>query len=1088
MQEKVNESNSVHCELAAMQEAIFNALPAHIALLNSEGVICAVNEAWRRFATANFLQGPQFGLGQNYLEVCERAVGDCSDEARLVSRGVRQVLAGEAREFCLEYPCHSPEEKRWFRLIVTPLQEGEKGGAVVMHANITERRLAEEALRESETRLRTIFESEPQCVKFMSPEGKLLEINPAGLKMIDAESYSDAFTKPVHEFVHPEDRGSYLEHFERVKNGEMAWLQFRLISLIGKVRWMEAQSTPILNDDGTLKAVISVSRDITERKVAEQRVRRLNQLYAVSSGINEAIVRLDVMLDLYKEACRIAVERGGLLMAWVGMPNAEQSFEPVAMHGRDEGYLNAIRLCTMDDTAEGCGPAGIAFRTMQPSWCNDIERDSGMMYYKAEALERGYKSCAAFPLESKGKSFGVFVVYADHADYFDEEEIQLLSGLADNLSFATESQEREARRIRIEAELRASEQNMAIAQKIAHFGSWEMDLSNRSDVDSNWLRWSDEMFRIAGFEPGKVQVSNELFFSLVPPEEHQMIRQAVAFAIKNRTQYLTVHRIIRPNGEERIVREIAQAFYDEKTGLPLKMIGTAHDITEQRRAEEALRFQAHLLNVAREAILVKDLEDRIIYWNKGAERIYGWTEEEVLGKKAGELLYKDLNVLQQAWTGLHAHGMWEGEVIKRTKDEREIIVEARWTLIRDENGGPKSIMSVTNDVTEKKKLEAKFLRAQRMESIGTLAGGIAHDLNNILAPILMSVELLQAHVPNNEESHSLLSTVRNSAQRGADLVKQVLSFARGVEGKKMTINPLHILRDIQVIIRDTFPKNITFHLDSEHDLWTVTGDPTQLHQVLMNLCVNARDAMPNGGQLSVSLKNIVLDDVYAGMNPDSVAGSYLLIQVSDTGVGIPPGIREKIFDPFFTTKDIGRGTGLGLSTVLALVKSHGGFISVYSEVGKGSKFKVYLPASAVEETIESTIVEQSQLPRGNSELVLVVDDEESVRLIAKKSLERFGYRVLLAANGAEAVSSYVRMEKEIAVVLTDMAMPIMDGLATIVALKSINPKVKIIGSSGLASNGGIARAMGAGVQHFIPKPYTAEALLKTMRQVLENND
>jgi signal transduction histidine kinase/CheY-like chemotaxis protein len=421
---------------------------------------------------------------------------------------------------------------------------------------------------------------------------------------------------------------------------------------------------------------------------------------------------------------------------------------------------------------------------------------------------------------------------------------------------------------------------------------------------------------------------------------------------------------------------------------------------------------------------------------------------------------------------------------KLSKEGKTILVQVSWTLVRDSDGRPTSMLAINSDLTEKKKLETQFLRAQRMESIGTLAGGIAHDLNNVLAPILMSVEVLKVMV-ENEEGLSLLETMMSSAQRGADLVKQVLAFARGLEGQRIPVNAGHLVRDLGRVMLDTFPKNLVISVKLSPQIWTVTGDPTQIHQVILNLCVNARDAMLNGGKLTVSLENIELDDTYAAMNPGSHPGSYVMIKVEDSGVGIAPDVRERIFEPFFTTKEIGKGTGLGLSTTLAIVKSHGGFINLYSELGKGSKFKVYLPADASHEMSEEQSIKQTRLPRGNGELILVVDDEESIRNIARSALERFGYSVLLAEHGAEAVAIYSQHQKEISVVLTDMAMPIMDGPTMIIALKTINPKVRIIGSSGLASNGENSQIPGLKLEYFIPKPYTAEAMLKALRNILD---
>jgi PAS domain S-box-containing protein len=504
---------------------------------------------------------------------------------------------------------------------------------------------------------------------------------------------------------------------------------------------------------------------------------------------------------------------------------------------------------------------------------------------------------------------------------------------------------------------------------------------------------------------------------------------------------------------------------------------------ESRIAGQKIAQQAALLDKARDAIFVRDLENRVMFWNKGAERVYGWSAADVLGRSTAEFLSRDQRTVAPAFQALLQKGEWAGEFRKQTKAGHAITVDCRWTLVRDEHQQPHSVLCIETDITEKKQLEANFLRAQRMESIGTLAGGIAHDLNNVFAPILMSITLLKMNL-HDEESKDVLQTLQSSAQRGAELVKQVLSFARGVEGERIEINPLHLLRELGIVVRDTFPKSIVFDLRDKLDLRTVTGDPTQLHQVFLNLCVNARDAMPDGGILTVKLQNALLDAKAAAMNPDAHPGAYVAVQVSDSGSGIALEIRDRIFEPFFTTKEFGKGTGLGLSTSLAIVKSHGGFINVDSEPTKGTTFTVYLPANTSKAQPEKVVEDSPQLPAGNGELILVVDDEKSIRHIAQHTLERVGYRVLLAAEGAEALALYAQHSEEIAVVLTDMAMPVMDGPSLIVALRALNPQVQIIGSSGLTSAEALAKSVGKRIRHFLSKPYTAELLLKTLDELL----
>jgi len=411
--------------------------------------------------------------------------------------------------------------------------------------------------------------------------------------------------------------------------------------------------------------------------------------------------------------------------------------------------------------------------------------------------------------------------------------------------------------------------------------------------------------------------------------------------------------------------------------------------------------------------------------------------------------------------------------------------ETRWIAVKsnlfcDPTGKPMRMIGIHMDITEKKQLEAQFLRAQRLESLGTLASGIAHDLNNILTPILAVVQLLPLKLHNlNDNTQQLLKTLENSAQRGADLIKQILSFARGVEGKRITLQIHHLLFEIEQIIQQTLPKRIEIQSNISSHLWTIHGDTTQLHQVFMNLCVNARDAMPNGGTLQINAQNFMIDEQYAKMHIDAKVGPYVMVTVADTGMGIPQEILHRIFDPFFTTKEVGKGTGLGLSAVLGIVKSHGGFIDVQSEVNKGSLFKVYLPAI---ESPVSEINDDLDLLLGQQELILVVDDEMSINEITKITLETYNYQVITANDGIEALAIYAEYKDKIAVVLMDIMMPTMDGTTIIPLLKRMNPDVYVIAMSGLNSTEVVTQVQKLGFQDFLSKPFTTKELLCALQK------
>jgi PAS domain S-box-containing protein len=541
--------------------------------------------------------------------------------------------------------------------------------------------------------------------------------------------------------------------------------------------------------------------------------------------------------------------------------------------------------------------------------------------------------------------------------------------------------------------------------------------------------------------------------------------------------------IVRVGNARRMTIDVTFGPLRDAQGKTVQIVASAVDITERKLAEEQLVQQAALLDKARDAILVRDLHHRVTYWNKGAERLYGWTSSEAMGGRVEQLLRIDPGRFREADEAVRRNGEWNGEIQTVARSGAKLTLDSSWTMVRDAEDRPKSILTIDTDVTERKQLEHQYLRAQRLESLGTLAGGIAHDLNNVLTPIMMSIELLTMD-ETDKDRLEVLATIRSSAKRGANMVKQVLSFARGVEGRHLDVQVAQLVHDVAKIANDTFLKSIQVCTSIPADLRTLSGDPTQLEQVLLNLCVNARDAMPEGGSLTLSAENVLLDESQALLNPEARAGAYVAILVEDDGIGMTQDIIDKIFDPFFTTKELGKGTGLGLSTSLGIVKSHGGFIRVRSELGKGTTFSVYLPAQVESQSGVEVVVEAPELPLGHGELVLVVDDEAALRQVTRRTLERFGYRSIAAPDGAGALAMYASQQDAVAVVLMDMMMPAMDGSAIIHGLMKIRPEVRIIAASGLSANGPVARA--AGAKHFLPKPYTTPTLLRVLRRVLHD--
>ena len=505
---------------------------------------------------------------------------------------------------------------------------------------------------------------------------------------------------------------------------------------------------------------------------------------------------------------------------------------------------------------------------------------------------------------------------------------------------------------------------------------------------------------------------------------------------------------------------------------------------ERRLAEERSLEQTQIINQARDAIIIRNfLDQRITFWNFGAEALYGWSASEAIGRQLGELILPDPSEVETNAEVIASTGEFHGEVKQRTKDGKELIVQVRASVISNPDGTRRSVLNINTDVTERKKLEMQLLRAQRLDSIGTLASGVAHDLNNILAPIMMGAAVLR-RIHMKPEDEAILSTIETCAQRGADVVRQVLTFARGVEGEHVVINPSHLVGEIMDIARTTFPKSIEIAGRYPEDLWLIEGDPTQLHQVLLNLFVNARDAMPAGGTLALSAENFPVDEHCASMMPGAKTGPHVIFEVKDTGMGITAHNIDKIFDPFFTTKELDHGTGLGLSTVIGIVKGHGGFVSVSSEIGRGTTFKVYLPAKAgALDTPKNS--KATALARANGELLLLVDDEEPILQVAQALLEDHGYRILTARDGTEALAIFAIRKDEIEVVVTDLAMPLMDGIALIRTLQKMKPDVRVIASTGTGGQRRRAHELAElNVQACLTKPYNKNKLLKTLQDTL----
>ncbi len=1000
--------------------------------------------------------------------------------------------------------------------------------------------LVNQQLGDSEERFRRLVMGAATGIATTDRTGKFSQANLAYCKTFgytEAELLEMDFLS----LIHPADQADTLHLLLQLLTGETANLiaEKRCLQKDGGLLWVRASITLMWAANGEALNLIIVTEDITQQKAVAERLKQSESLLHIASHMVRmggwAVDLQAESVTWSDEVCAIHEVPPGysptLAQAFAyyapkwrnlirhlfdrctqeGIPY-DAKLEIITAKGRHlwvraigeaerdtNGMIWRIHGAFQDITEQKqteerahqlAGRLADTFESMTDAFCL-IDQHGRFAYLNREA-ERIFRRARAdllhrdvweaFPEVRETALFTAYqqaaadigpahleFFYPPLAEWLEVHVYPSAEGLAVYFRVITE-------RKQAEEKLRTSEERFRLLSSATTDAIWDWNLH----TDAVW--WSESFETLFGFAARERESNITWWRNHIHPADQQRVIAHIHRTIDaGNITWSQEYRFLRKDGSFAHVLDHGRVIHNAE-GNPIRMVGGMTDITARKLAEAQLREQAALLDKAQDAILVRDLDHRITYWNSSAEQLYGWRACEAKGKSVRELLYADDTAFREATQQVLETGEWIGELAQLTKHGQPLIVEGRWTLVHDDLGNPRAILAINTNITERKKLEAQFLRAQRLESIGTLAGGIAHDLNNVLAPILLSITLLKQRAQGADDL-TRLDRLEASVQRGADMVRQILSFARGVEGQRIPLDVGNIVQDIEKLVCDTFNPNIRTVVAIDPHLWSIAGDPTQIHQILLNLCVNARDAMPNGGQLQLSVANVVLDARYVGTDAQTKPGCYVMISVADRGSGIPAAIHDQIFEPFFTTKEVGKGTGLGLSTVQAIVKSHGGFINLHSAEGRGTVFKLYIPVLEGAPPNDEAIFAASP-PHGHSEWVIVVDDDTAVRMITQQTLEAFGYQVLVAEDGAEAVAHYVQHSGEIAAFLIDMMMPVMDGMTTIETLLQINPQVKIIAASGLVTHGMTAQATQVGVTHFLQKPYTAETLLKTLACVL----
>ncbi|HUP92268.1 MAG TPA: ATP-binding protein [Solimonas sp.] len=842
------------------------------------------------------------------------------------------------------------------------------------------------------------------------------------------------------------------------------------------------------------------------RRHGELDLLRINRALKMLSACNEALIRAQHEQQLLAEICRIAVDIGGYRMAWVGyaLEGPGRSIVPMASAGDESGLLAQIGLSWAVDTPGGAGPAARAICGSEVIVVADLAADPTVQPWRAMIERRGYRGLICLPLLGNERTFGVLGLFADTVEPLRTDEVKLLQEMADNLAFGIGN-------IRAGVETRQLQDAvLKIAQGVsAGSGAAFFDLLTRSLVEA--LQADGGMVaRLAGqgrpaFESLSLVLAGELAGNvtqaLVGSAAEAVIGAELCVFERGVQERFPHDPMLRELGLESYAGIHLRDMQGRSLGLLAVFFGrrmtrpalaasalrifAARAASEMERqvAEVSLGEQASLLDKAHDAIVVRGIDDRIRLWNRGAERMFGWARTEALGRTIEELLCDDPECLHEAIGGVMDSGEWNGELEHRRRDGARLTVAAHWTLVRDDAGRPRSILCICTDITRRLAMERQLQQSQRLEAVGQLTGGVAHDFNNLLTVILGNSELLAERLAGDARLHLLADMIRGAAQRGADLTNRLLAFARRQALEPRAVDTDQLLAGMEGLLRRTLREDIDLIRVAGAQLWQALVDPAQLEGAVLNLCINARDAMAGGGKLIVETANVILDQDYAAQNPEVRPGEYVRVAVSDTGQGIAPENLKRVFEPFFTTKEFGKGTGLGLSMVYGFVKQSQGHVTIYSEVGQGTTVKMYLPRADRPADVPPEPA-RSIADLHGTEKVLLAEDDDLVRRYAAAQLAGLGYRVVAVVNGAEALE-YLKLHDDVALLFTDVVMPgSINGPELAEAACRLRPELKVLFTSGYTDNA-IAQhgRFGSGL-HLLSKPYRRIELAQKVRAAL----
>jgi PAS domain S-box-containing protein len=1009
-------------------QAAIDALSAHLAVVDAQGTIVAVNEAWRRFGEANGAK--RSFLGESYTHVCARVSGDDGDTARRTAEGIRAVLAGETEFFTLQYPCHTPRERLWFQLRVTPLVSRGVRHAVVAHENVTAEQSARADAEAERDRAVRILESVTDAFFALDAEWRFRYLNPQAEPLLRRRREELLGRRIWDEF--PDAVGTIFEEEYRavVETGAPRTFVTYFAPLEG---WFEVNAYP--NEDG----IAVYFRDVTRRQQREREAAQFTERLAEERSLLNAVVQQLPVGVIIAEAPsgRLILGNRKVDEIW---SHGFVSSGSVSDYGEWEGYHPDGRRVRAEEW-----PLARALRTGRSvvDETYEIVRADGV---------RGTARLSATPVaDARGDIVAGVVIAAD---------------------ITAEAAAARA--------LQASEERYRLLFSATNDVLWDWDLA------SGTLEWNEALTAVLRHPRGTGTTTLRWWEERIHPEERARVMARLNAVLEGGDlTWSDEYRFERGDGS--YVRILDRAYLlREADGRAVRMIGSMLDLSERDRVEDAVRLQALLLDTVQQAVIATDLDDAITSWNPYAEQLYGWRAEEVLGLTRHEVFGAGIEEADaQAAEALARGESWSGEMTLTRRDGRRLTVIATRSPVQDSTGRTIGVVGVSTDLTEQRNLQEQLRQSQKMEAVGMLAGGVAHDFNNVLTVIGGNVSLLLADTPADDPRQEDLREIRQAAERAASLTRQLLAFSRRQILKPQSLQVGSLVSGMLPMLRRLIGEDVELHFVARDEGASVEADPGQMEQVLMNLTVNARDAMPGGGRISIETAEVEFDGSQRGWDGSLIpAGRYVMLAVSDTGSGMPAEVMGHIFEPFFTTKEVGRGTGLGLSTVYGIVRQSGGHVWVYSEVQLGSVFKIYLPAVAA---ARSARTPADPSTAGGTETILLVEDEDAVRMVARRALTRSGYTVLECRDGVEAIEMAERHGGVIDLVLMDVVMPQMGGHAAAQRLGQILPDVPLVFMSGYTDDEVLRRGVLTSAALFLQKPFTPWALLEIVRTTLDQH-